>query len=105
MAKCMYAAWSPKRPRHIEHKSPSAMSIVFHTQHLRHENSREWQMIIVILLSLERFSAAVLCCSQTQTLLLKRLADGNSCVCLALYSHVHELLETGEDSYDAESGK
>jgi hypothetical protein len=58
VAKYMYAAWSPKRPRHVEHKSPSVMSIVFHTQHLLHENSRELQMIILILLSLERISAA-----------------------------------------------
>ncbi len=67
-------------------------------------------MIILILLSLERISAAargwaLLCCSQTQTLLPKHLADGNSCLCLALYSHVHELLDTGEDSYEVESGR
>jgi hypothetical protein len=75
VAKYMYAAWSPKRPRHIEHKSPSVMSIVFHTQHLLHENSRELQMIILILLSLERISAAARggsCCAVPKPRLCSR---------------------------------
>jgi hypothetical protein len=73
VAKYMYA-WSPKRPRHIEHKSPSVMSIVFHTQHLL-ENSREWPMIILILLSLERISAAARggpCCAVPKPRLCSR---------------------------------